>query len=79
MPRAEYNDFESEQRYGLMEDERVISGQKRICFYYGKLCGKLSKWCPIWIIMLTYPIVYILGFYSGFESNCNCICNSTLT
>ena len=73
----ENDELESGQRYGLMEDERAHSGCKRICFSYGQLCGKLSKWYPIWIIMLAYPIVYILGFYSGYASNC--LCNTTLT
>ena len=77
MPRAGNNDdLESGQRHGLMENERSISGQKRICFCYGQLCGKLDSWCPIWIIPLTCPIIYVIGFYSGLESNC--VCNTTV-
>tara|TARA_Y100001936_G_scaffold220735_1_gene235127 strand:- start:273 stop:560 length:288 start_codon:yes stop_codon:yes gene_type:complete len=70
------NYLESGQRYGIMEDERSISGQKRICFCYGQLCGKLDRWCPIWIMLLLCPIVYVLGFYAGLESNC--VCNTTV-
>jgi len=77
MPRAENNEnlLENGQRHGLMEDERSKSGQKRICFCYGQLCGKLHRLWPICIITLSIPIVYIIGFYSGFESNC--LCNNT--
>ena len=37
MPKAEddiepYSDLESGQRYGILEDERIVSGCKRICF-----------------------------------------------
>ena len=76
MPKAENNDelLESGQRHGLMEDERSISGQKRFCFCYGQLCGKLERWCPIWIMLC--PIGVILGFYAGLESNC--ACNTTV-
>ena len=35
MPRAEDNDLEYGQRYGLMDEERVISGRKRICYCLG--------------------------------------------
>ncbi len=78
MPKAENNDelLESRQRHGLMEDERSISGQKRVCFCYGQLCGKLERWCPIWIMLLLCPIGVILGFYAGLESNC--ACNTTV-
>ena len=78
MPKAEDNEelLESGQRYGLMEGERSISGQKRICFCYGQLCGKLESWCPIWIMLLLCPIGVILGFYAGLESNC--VCNTTV-
>ncbi len=73
MPKAE--NIEGEQRYGLMEQERSISGQKRICFCYGQLIGKLERCLP-WIIIISYPLVYIIGFYSGFNSNC--ICNGSV-
>ena len=77
MPRAEENEefLETRQRYGIMEDERSMSGQKRICFCW----GYTHAWCehrflPFCLIMM-YPIVYLMGFYSGFTSNC--VCNST--
>ena len=37
MPKAEDNEelLETGQRYGIMEDERRVSGQKRICFCWG--------------------------------------------
>ena len=76
MPRAEDNDLESGQRYGLMEGERSISGQKRICFCFGQLVGKLNKWL-IFFVTIFYPIIYFIGFYSGYTSNCSC--NTTLT
>ena len=78
MPKAEDNEelLESGQRHGLMEGERSISGQKRICFCYGQLCGRLGGWCPIWIITISFLIVYVIGFYSGLESNC--VCNTTV-
>ena len=79
MPRAEDNkeSLETGQRYGLMEGERSVSGQKRICFCW----GYTQSWCenrfiPFCLIIL-YPVIYILGFYSGFTSNCNCNCNNT--
>ena len=73
MPRVEDNEeiLETGQRYGLMEDERIVSGQKRFCFCW----GYTHAWCehrflPFCLIMM-YPIVYLMGFYSGFTSNCN--------
>ena len=78
MPKAEDNEelLESGQRHGLMEDERFISGQKRICFCYGQICGKFGRWWPVLGLTLLFPIVYIMGFYSGFQSNC--VCNTTV-
>ena len=64
------NHLESGQRYGLMEDERSISGQKRICFCY----GYMLKWCEYkflpYCLVLMYPIMFLMGFYSGLDSNC---------
>ena len=64
------NYLESEQRYGLMEDERSISGQKRICFCY----GRIHRWCEYkflpYCLVLMYPIIFLMGFYSGLVSNC---------
>ena len=77
MPKAENNEdiLESGQRYGIMENERSISGQKRFCYCW----GYTRSWCENrflpWFLVLMYPIVYLMGFYSGFISNC--VCNST--
>ena len=73
----ENDDLESGQRYGLMEDERSISGQKRICYTYGFLQGKFKRHCLIPFFTSLILVVYILGFYSGYASNC--LCNTTLT
>ena len=71
------DDLESGQRYGLMENERVMSGCKRICFCY----GYTLSWCEYkfipYFLLLMYPIVFIMGFYSG--RNSNCLFNTTLT
>ena len=66
------NYLESGQRYGLMEDERSISGQKRICYCLGYTQG----WCehrflPVCLLFM-YPLVYLIGYYSGFYSNHDC-------
>ena len=79
MPRVEDNEefLETGQRYGLMEDERRVSGQKRICFCWGYThawCGNI--FIPFCLIIM-YPIVYFMGFYSGYTSNC--VYNSTGT
>ena len=73
----ENDDLESGQRYGLMEDERAMSGCKRICFAYGFLQSRFEKHCLLPIISCLFLLVYIIGFYSGVQSNC--ICNTTLT
>ena len=70
-------DLESGQRYGLMENERIMSGCKRVCFCY----GYTLSWCEYkfipYFILFMYPIVFIMGFYSG--RNSNCPFNTTLT
>ena len=70
------DNLESGQRYGLMENERIMSGCKRICFCY----GFTLSWCEYkfipYFLILMYPIVFIMGFYSGLNSNCSC--NTTL-
>jgi len=74
MPRAEDNEvlLESGQRHGLMEDERRMSGQKRICFCW----GYTHSWCEHrflpYCLIIMYPIVYLMGYYSGFISNNDC-------
>ena len=69
--------LESGQRYGLMEDERAVSGGKRICFCYGYTLSWCERRCLSIFLLFMYPIVFIMGFYSGLNSNCQC--NSTLT
>ena len=73
----ENDDLEYGQRYGLMEDERVMSGCKRICFCYGFLQSRFDRYCFLPIMSCLILIVYIIGFYSGYASNCQC--NTTLT
>ena len=60
------------QRHGLLEDERIVSGGKRICFCYGYTTRVINR--NFWICFLTmmYPLVYLIGFYSGYVSNCDC-------
>ena len=83
MPRAEDNEehvssegwaqgygfFEDGQRHGLYDDERRISGCKRICYCYGRIQGYCQKYI-IFILMISYMIVYIIGYYSGVITNC---------
>ena len=86
MPKAEENDsssvepwsyhgdrdyLEYGQRHGLLETERSISGLKRICFCYGYIERKLNQCLPCFLVCM-YPIVYLLGYYSGFISNHSC-------
>ena len=59
------------QRHGLLEDERRVSGCKRICFCYGNDSWRASN-IIIFILIIFYPIVYIIGYYSGNISNCLC-------
>ena len=76
MPRAEEETtLETLQRYGLLEEERSISGCKRICSgcYIQEM---IQKWCWLIILSILYPIVYIIGYYSGSISNC--ICNGSM-
>ena len=88
MPRAEddetagvttleNDDLESGQRYGLMEDERAVSGEKRIWSCCCQLLVKFEKHCLIPLFTCLFLIVYIIGYYSGYASNCTC--NTTLT
>ena len=57
------------QRHGLMENERAVSGQKRICFCW----GYTHAWCKHrfmpFCLVIMYPLVYLLGYYSGSISN----------
>ena len=70
-------DLESGQRYGLMENERVMSGCKRFCFCYGYTLSWCEYKCIPYFLLFMYPIVFIMGFYSG--RNSNCPFNTTLT
>ena len=71
-PRENIDSLESGQRYGLMEDERTISGQKRICFYYGYTRSWCENRCLPCFLVIMYPIIAGLGYYSGYISNCIC-------
>ena len=73
----ENDNLESGQRYGLMEDERAVSGEKRILSCCCQLLVKFEKHCLIPLFTCLFLIVYIIGFYSGLQSNCSC--NTTLT
>ena len=70
MRRVEDNDLETSQRHGLLEEERSLSGCKRICYLRGLIEGKTKKWCWLIILSILYPIVYIIGYYSGSINNC---------
>ena len=75
MPRAEETVLETLQSYGLIEEEPPLSGCKRICSgcYIQEM---IQKWCWLIILSILYPIVYIIGYYSGSISNC--ICNGSM-
>ena len=61
------------QRHGLLEEERRVSGCKRICFCYGRLCGIIHRYI-IFIMLIFYLIVYLIGYYSGLI---NCLCEGS--
>ena len=67
----ENDTLESGQRYGLMENERIMSGCKRICFCYGYTLSWCEYKCIPYFLLFMYPIVFIMGFYSGLNSNCH--------
>ena len=73
----ENDNLESGQRYGLMEDERAVSGEKRIWSCCCQLLVKFERRCLIPLLICLFLIVYIIGYYSGYASNCTC--NTTLT
>ena len=71
------DNLESGQRYSLMENERIMSGCKRVCFCYGYILSLCEyKFIPYFLLFM-YPIVFTMGFYSG--RNSNCPFNTTLT
>ena len=77
MPKAEDelehgHELEHGQRYGLMEDERSISGQKRICYCWGYTLRVVDHNCWALFVVIMYPLMYLLGYYSGFISNHTC-------
>ena len=77
MPRAEETVLETLQSYGLIEEEPPLSGCKRICYLGGWVEGMAEKWFNRWFLFLiSLPIVYIIGYYSG--SINNCICNGSM-
>tara|TARA_B100000686_G_C15875624_1_gene518519 strand:- start:50 stop:346 length:297 start_codon:yes stop_codon:yes gene_type:complete len=61
-----------EQRYGLSEEERQVSGYKRICFCWGyTLSWCENRFLPYFMIFM-YLIIFCIGYYSGYISNCLC-------
>ena len=77
MPRVEDNDLETSQRHGLLDEERSISGCKRICYLIGWIEGKTEKWCWLIISLILYSIViYFIGYYFG--SSRYCIYNGSM-
>ena len=94
MPRAEDNEernasteellagnrdfLEYGQRHGLLEDERRVSGCKRICFCYGRICGIIHRYI-VFIMLICYMIIYLIGYYSGYVSNCLCEMGSNVS
>ena len=77
MPKAEDNEEfltypETGQRHGIMDNELAASGQKRLCYCLGYTHGICDKWFIPYCIILMYPIIYLLGYYSGFISNHDC-------
>ena len=67
------NYLESGQRYGIMEDERSISGQKRICFCYGYTRSWCENRCLPCFLVIMYSILCMYGgYYSGYNSHCIC-------
>ena len=79
MPRAEdSNDnleeeyHRAEQIYGLSGEERQLSGCKRICFCWGyTLSWCENRFLPYFMIFM-YLIIFCIGYYSGYISNCLC-------
>jgi len=73
MPRVEENDhLETYQRHGILEEERAYSGYKRICYSCGWMNGFVNKWCWITLPMALYPVVFTIGYYSGYNSHHPC-------
>ena len=79
MPRAEdSNDnleeeyHRAEQIYGLSGEESQLSGCKRRCF----CCGYTLSWCEYrflpYFMIFMYLIIFCIGYYSGYISNCLC-------
>ena len=63
------------QRHGILEQERNLSGLKRICFCYGYTERRCKDFLPCFILLM-YMIIYLIGYYSGYKSQC--ICNTTI-
>ena len=73
MPRVEENDhLETYQRHGILEEERVYTGRKRICYLCGWMNGKFHRWGWLCFLTALYPIVYLFGYYFGYISHCIC-------
>ena len=60
------------QRHGLLEDERIVSGGKRICFCRRNTSPLMYRNCWIFFLTMMYPLLTLFGFYAGYISNCDC-------
>ena len=70
--RGDRDFLEYGQRHGLLEDERIVSGGKRICFCYGYTLRVIDHNCWSLFLTLMYPLMFLFGFYSCYVSNCDC-------
>ena len=70
--RGDRDFLEYGQRHGLLEDERIVSGGKRICFCYGYSTSLMYRNCWIFFLTIMYPLMFLFGFYSCYVSNCDC-------
>ena len=70
--RGDRDFLEYGQRHGLLEDERIVSGGKRICSCYGYTLRVIDRNCWIFFLNMMYPLLTLFGFYAGYISNCDC-------
>ena len=65
MPRAE--------RFPIYDEEQESSkDNKKICFCRRNISPLMYRNCWIFFLTMMYPLVYLIGFYSGYVSNCDC-------
>ncbi len=72
MPRTDNGHLETYQRHGILEEERVHSGCKRMCYSWGWMNRFIHKWCWISLPLALYPVVFAIGYYSGYNSHQPC-------